>query len=79
MGFGVPLETWLRGPLREWAEHLLNPRRIEAEGLLHAEPIQQLWQAHLSGKANNAARLWDVMMLEAWLESSASAAGAGFS
>ena len=68
MGFGAPLETWLRGPLREWANHLLDPRRIAEEGLLNPEPVSRLWQDHMTGKANNAARLWDVMMLEAWLE-----------
>ena len=67
MGFGVPLETWLRGPLREWAEDLLDETRIEQHQLLKAKPIRQLWQSHISGQANNAARLWNVIMLQAWL------------
>ncbi len=67
-GFGVPLDTWLRGPLREWAEQLLDKNTITDQGLLHPQPIQQLWQAHLSGKVNNSARLWSVLMLQAWLQ-----------
>ena len=68
MGFGVPLATWLRGPLREWAEHLLAPSRIADHGLLYPQPVQALWQAHQLGHANNAAKLWNVLMLQAWLE-----------
>lgn len=68
MGFGVPLDGWLRGPLRDWAEALLNPQRISAEGYLIAAPIRQKWLEHLSGVRNWQYHLWDVLMVQAWLE-----------
>jgi asparagine synthase (glutamine-hydrolysing) len=68
-GFGVPIGTWLRGSLREWAEALLNERRLRSEGFLRSEPIQKKWEEHLSGQHNWQHILWDVLMFEAWLES----------
>jgi asparagine synthase (glutamine-hydrolysing) len=67
MGFGVPLDRWLRGPLREWAEDLLAARELESHGLLDAEPVRRAWQEHLSGRRNWQYQLWDVLMLQAWL------------
>jgi asparagine synthase (glutamine-hydrolysing) len=69
MGFGVPLDRWLRGPLREWAEDLLSEERLKHEGFLNPAPVQQMWAEHLSGRRNWAYYLWDVLMWEAWLES----------
>lgn len=69
MGFGVPLDQWLRGPLREWAEDLLSEERLKHEGFLNPAPVQQMWAEHLSGRRNWAYYLWDVLMWEAWLES----------
>lgn len=68
MGFGIPVDTWLRGPLREWAESLLAPDRLAREGLLNPEPIRQKWDEHLKGTRNWAYHLWDVLMFQAWLE-----------
>lgn len=67
MGFGVPLDAWLRGPLRAWAEDLLDPHLIEKQGLLHAQPILEKWQEHLSGKRNWQYALWTVLMFQAWM------------
>lgn len=67
-GFSPPLGQWLRGPLREWAEHLLDSERIESDGLLRAQPIRILWRDHLSGQADNSAQLWTILMLQAWRE-----------
>lgn len=69
MGFGVPLDAWLRGPLREWAESLLNKTVIEEQGFLHSEPILKKWAEHLSGKRNWQYQLWTVLMFQAWLAS----------
>ena len=69
MGFGVPLDTWLRGPLRAWADNHLNPERIRAQQVLDADVVSGLWEAHQQGRANNAAKLWDVLMLQVWLAS----------
>ncbi len=68
MGFGVPLDSWLRGPLRDWAQHLLDKTRIEQQGFLKSEPILKKWHEHLSGKKNWQYQLWTVLMFQAWLE-----------
>lgn len=68
MGFGVPLDSWLRGPLREWAEELLDEQRLRREGYLHPAPIREKWAEHLSGKRNWQYPLWNVLMFQAWVE-----------
>jgi asparagine synthase (glutamine-hydrolysing) len=67
MGFDLPIGDWLRGPLRPWAEELLDPRRLAQEGYLHAAPITQAWDQHQRGHRNHAYRLWAVLMFQAWL------------
>jgi len=67
-GFALPIDGWLRGPLRGWAEDLLDPARLRREGYIAAEPVRAAWTAHLSGRANHQHRLWAVLMFQAWLE-----------
>lgn len=67
MGFGVPLDSWMRGPLRDWAEALLDERRLREEGFFHPHVIRQAWAEHLRGQ-NNQYKLWTILMFQAWLE-----------
>jgi asparagine synthase (glutamine-hydrolysing) len=68
MGFAVPVDAWLRGPLRDWAEHLLDETRLREQGYLRPEPIRQTWADHLAGRRNAQYPLWGVLMFQAWLE-----------
>ncbi len=68
MGFGVPIDTWLRGPLREWAESLLDDRRLGQEGFFDVRLVREKWLEHLSGRHNWHYLLWNVLMFQAWKE-----------
>jgi asparagine synthase (glutamine-hydrolysing) len=68
MGFAIPLDAWLRGPLREWAEALLAGDRLRREGYFDPVPIRAAWTRHVRGEASLGYRLWSVLMFQAWLE-----------
>ena len=66
MGFGVPIDAWLRGPLKAWADDLLDPAAMASAGLLDPQPILEKWAEHQSGRRNWQHFLWNVLMFEAW-------------
>jgi asparagine synthase (glutamine-hydrolysing) len=67
-GFGVPIAEWLRGPMREWAEELLDETRLRQEGFFDARQVRQNWREHLDRKRNSSAGLWHTLMFQAWLD-----------
>ena len=68
VGFGVPINEWLRGPLKDWAGDLLSPDALNKYGLINPEPVQRKWREHLSGEKSWPLPLWSVLMLQAWCD-----------
>lgn len=68
MGFGVPIDDWLRGPLVEWADNLLSRERLTRDGIFAVEPIVGMWEEHRSGKRRWHYKLWTILMFQAWYE-----------
>jgi len=67
-GFSIPLGQWLRGPLRTWAESLLDVQLLQQQGFFNSIPVRGLWKEHLVGKKDNSLKLWSILMFQAWLE-----------
>jgi len=67
-GFSVPLDSWLRGPLREWADNLLREERLIEEGFFDAKKIRRYWHEHLSSRHNWEHKLWNILMFQSWME-----------
>lgn len=68
MGFGIPLDIWLRGPLKDWAENLLDEKKLHHCGYFNPKLVREKWVEHISGKKNWQHYLWDILMFQAWLE-----------
>ncbi len=68
MGFSVPIHEWIRGPLKDWCEELLNKDRLKSEGFFNEEIVFNKWKEHLNGKVNNITFLWPILMFQSWLE-----------
>jgi asparagine synthase (glutamine-hydrolysing) len=69
MGFSIPVDAWIRGPLREWAEDLMSESTLRSGGYLNPVPVREKWAEHLSGRRNWQNELWCVLMFQAWLAS----------
>ena len=67
-GFAIPVGEWIKGPLRPWAESLLDPARMTAEGFFDVGVVQRRWRDHLSGRQNATAAIWGILMFQSWLE-----------
>lgn len=73
-GFAIPVAAWLVGPLRHWAEALLDPSRLEAEGFFNARAVAVLWRDALAGRGGAHAQIWTILMFQAWWEAQGIAA-----
>jgi asparagine synthase (glutamine-hydrolysing) len=67
-GFAIPIGQWLRGPLRDWAEALLDERRLTGEGWFDSAVVRRRWCEHLSGRRESAAAIWAILMFQSWLD-----------
>lgn len=68
MGFGVPIGDWLRGPLKDWSDNLLDKNRLQKEGYLNSEVVYKMWNEHLEGSRDRTNEIWNILMFQLWLE-----------
>ena len=68
MGFGVPIDKWLRGPLKDWAENLLSRERLITDGFFNVNIVRTYWEQHLSGKHDRHYGLWTILMFQDWYD-----------
>lgn len=68
MGFGIPIDNWLRGPLKEWAEELLSVKRLDSEGYFESSHIRLAWNEHMSGEKDNHYKLWNILVFQSWCD-----------
>ncbi|HXC74449.1 MAG TPA: asparagine synthase (glutamine-hydrolyzing) [Sphingomicrobium sp.] len=73
-GFAIPVGAWIKGPLRHWAEELLEPGAMRADGWLDPDVVQRRWRDHLSGRRDSTPAIWAILMFQAWLRAQRSAA-----
>ena len=66
-GFSVPISEWLRGPLKDWANDLLDPKLIKDQEYFAREPILKKWHEHLSGKHDWSSQIWTILMFQSWI------------
>ena len=67
-GFSIPLDSWLRGPLKDWAENLLSEKRLSQEGYFNTELVRRKWSEHINNEYNWQNDLWNVLMFQAWID-----------
>ena len=68
MGFGLPISSWLRGPLKNWCEDLINETKIRNDGFFSVDIVRKKWEEHLSENRNWQYQLWNICMFQQWLE-----------
>ena len=68
MGFGIPINEMLRGPLKDWAENLLDENKIQSQGIFNTRLVRDKWNNHLTGKGNYQHELWNLLMFQSWYD-----------
>jgi asparagine synthase (glutamine-hydrolysing) len=68
MGFTIPLGQWLRGPLKDWAQDLIEPDYLKKSGYFRSDEVLQMWDEHLKRRTNWGHQLWNILMFQSWLE-----------